>query len=365
MPDLPVAAANVPWDAWGDILGKDPGRRGAAGLGQQAFPRGAAGPLALAAASLAQEARHVALVTGFAIRTEGGFVPETDGPPGTLELAAALVALGRRVTLVTDAVCAPGLRAAAEVWQLSALRWEIVPLEAVVPSPTDERDPLGRRTYPAAQAWAREFLARPERAELSHVVSVERVGPAHTIETIAESEAEADRPSRDQFLREVPAADWDRPHSMRGEPIDGATAAVHVLFDAIRAQRAAVTTIGIGDGGNEIGCGRLPWARWRNALGESAGRIACRVATDHLLLAGVSNWAALALALGTLGVAGRLPVAAAWGVETHARRLQRLVSEAGLVDGVTGRREPTVDGLPLETYLAPLARLRSAVGLPA
>ena len=40
-----------------------------------------------------------------------------------------------------------------------------------------------------------------------------------------------------------------------------------------------------------------------------------------------------------------------------------LVHEAGAVDGVTGLRTPTVDGLALEEYLAPLGALRRTCGL--
>src|SRR5205809_7828029 len=48
------------------------------------------------------------------------------------------------------------------------------------------------------------------------------------------------------------------------------------------------TTIGIGDGGNEIGMGVVR-ARLRR-LGPLATRIASVVGVDHLVVAGVSNW---------------------------------------------------------------------------
>ena len=51
------------------------------------------------------------------------------------------------------------------------------------------------------------------------------------------------------------------------------------------------------DGGNEIGIGKLPRQQVCEALGDPAAeKIICRVPTDFLLLAGISNWAAYALA---------------------------------------------------------------------
>src|SRR5205807_1527308 len=56
-------------------------------------------------------------------------------------------------------------------------------------------------------------------------------------------------------------------------------------------------TIGVGDGGNEIGMGKIPWDVIRRNV-PNGGLIACRVPTDYLIVAGVSNWGAYALAAG-------------------------------------------------------------------
>lgn len=54
-----------------------------------------------------------------------------------------------------------------------------------------------------------------------------------------------------------------------------------------------MSTIGIGDGGNEIGMGKV---HKRVVDGITNGRrIASSVTTDHLITAGVSNWGGSAL----------------------------------------------------------------------
>jgi len=76
----------------------------------------------------------------------------------------------------------------------------------------------------------------------------------------------------------------------------------HRLFEHV-ANDPAITTIGIGDGGNEIGMGKIPWDTIRRNI-PNGGLIACRVPVDHLIVAGVSNWGAI-FAMATLAL---LPV---------------------------------------------------------
>jgi hypothetical protein len=61
-------------------------------------------------------------------------------------------------------------------------------------------------------------------------------------------------------------------------------------------------TIGVGDGGNEIGMGRV---RERLAgEGELIARIASVVSVDHLVVAGVSNWGAYGIVAQRSGMPG-------------------------------------------------------------
>jgi hypothetical protein len=145
---------------------------------------------------------------------------------------------------------------------------------------------------------------------------------------------------------------------MRGVIIDNYSAPAQRLFEAAQTER--VTTIGIGDGGNEIGMGSLPWQVLRAALAaQHAGQIICRVATDYLLPAGVSNWGAYALACAVASLSGRGDLVATWHEASQRQLIEHLVHAGGAVDGLTRRREATVDGLSLDTYLGVLRQIRT------
>ena len=121
-------------------------------------------------------------------------------------------------------------------------------------------------------------------------------------------------------------------------------------------------TIGIGDGGNEIGMGSFAWETLAQAVGgEAAGRIAARIGTDFALVAGVSNWGAYALALSVAALRGQAAEANAWHESAERQLIETLVA-AGALDGLTLRAEATVDGLPLDEYLQAARRNAPAVG---
>src|SRR2546427_1912187 len=104
----------------------------------------------------------------------------------------------------------------------------------------------------------------------------------------------------------------------------------------------------------EIGMGVVR-ARLRR-LGPLATRIASVVAVDHLVVAGVSNWGGYGVVAALSRLAGRDLL--------HTPELERRLVEAcvaaGASDGVTRRREPTVDGLPIEAHAAVVELLRWA-----
>jgi hypothetical protein len=139
---------------------------------------------------------------------------------------------------------------------------------------------------------------------------------------------------------------------MRGRDITEQMSPAHLLFE----QEPPLTTIGIGDGGNEIGMGKVPWEVIRRNIPGGA-RVACRTATDHLIVCGISNWGAYGLAAGVRLLRRQGPSAELFDVETE-REVLRIMVEAGpLVDGVLGRPSVSVDGLPFERYAEPLRRL--------
>ena len=116
-----------------------------------------------------------------------------------------------------------------------------------------------------------------------------------------------------------------------------------------------VVSVGIGDGGNEIGMGNVRPRLLR--LGPRARKIASVVTVDHLVVAGTANW-------GAYGVVAHLSILSGQNLLHTGEEERRLIAacvEAGGVDGLTRRPEPTVDGLPAEMHAAMVELLRSLV----
>jgi hypothetical protein len=190
---------------------------------------------------------------------------------------------------------------------------------------------------------------------LTHLLAIERVGPSHTPTSIAAQPGASEATVR-LFQAEVPAEDHDRCHTMRGRDITELMSPAHLLFEHEARQEPRPMTIGIGDGGNEIGMGKVPWEVIRRNIPGGA-RVACRTATDHLIVCGISNWGAYGLAAGVRLLRGHRPTDELFDVEKE-RELLRIMVEAGpLVDGVLGRPNVSVDGVPFERYAEPLRRL--------
>ncbi len=176
---------------------------------------------------------------------------------------------------------------------------------------------LGVGVAMTSDAWTRPLLrALDLEVEDSWEDLLERFEPTHLVSV--------ERPGR--------AVDGLY-YNARGEDITSLVEPLDELF--IEARRCGLPTIGIGDGGNEIGLGRAVDGSGIPKPPESV------IETDWSLVAGTSNWAAYALVGGLSGLTGRslLP-----DFETERIDLERLVA-AGAVDGLTGKKEPTVDGL--------------------
>ncbi len=242
-----------------------------------------------------------------------------------LRLAAQSLRLARRVGIVSgffipeanapETDGPPGAKAVGDALTLSG-----IPVDYI----TDHRN------APLFRALGIEPLLEPDdyldRASPTHLISIERAGRA---------------------------ADG-RYRNMRGADITATTAPLDELF--LEAARRGLTTIGIGDGGNEIGMGRV-FAQTLTAIPHGK-EIACTVATDFCIAAGVSNWGAYGLA-GTLSVlAGRdLLISAPQCVAD----IERIVQAGGAVDGVTHRHEATVDGLELNATIRMLESIRRQI----
>ena len=327
-----------------DLIQEDVGHRGLRTDPARNLITACPDDFAAACHSLAQTPEPaVAIVTGFYIPTGNPPGPETDGPLGALFLARALTPLGVRVALLTDAFCrqalAEGLRACGLDTQVSLL---------TLPAPERPWETF------LANGWA-PFLRRTFRP--SHLIALERVGPSHTDLSIQRQLGAGE--ALLEFLHEVPREEWDRCHTMRGRDITELMSPAHWLFEA--SLPPGVTTIGIGDGGNEIGMGKIPWDVIRRNIPGGA-RVACRVATEHLLVTGVSNWGGYALAAGLWHLKGQRPPADLFDVERERALLQIMVDRGSLIDGVTGHPTATVDGLPFDRYAEPLRQMGRLLG---
>jgi hypothetical protein len=228
-------------------------------------------------------ARPAALVaTGFYV---GGF-PETDGPPGAYFLYRALRKIGFSVKVITDEIT-------------SGLFSEIIPVADVVSVPFAISD---------EKAFVRQIC---EGVAPSLLCSVERCGRT-----------------------------WDGSYrDMRGNDISAFTAPIDALF---MEPSEGCLTLGIGDGGNEIGMGTL-----KEVIIRELSMDPCVVSVDYLILSEVSNWGAYGLihCLETQSGVSCLP--------TNREMVGFLESivKKGARDGITGKQELSVDGYPIAKEL--------------
>jgi hypothetical protein len=296
-----VPPAPAAFDPIDHVLALDPGGRGIAGF----FTPGAA----LDAARALRGARRVLIATGFVV-AEG--MSETDGPPGAAVLGRALRRMGARVRYVTDPLTIPILDAVLEA----------------LDEPSDIVE------YPDAAPAAPAVLAR-ERP--THLVAVERSGRSRSGEYLN--------------ARGASIGAWNRPIDAlflgAGAAGSGRGAAARdAMAGRARRRRRGITTVGVGDGGNEIGMGNVHARLARQ--GPLMARIASVVPVDHLVVAGTSNWGAYGIAAALARLTGR-PLLHPPALE---RRLIEACVEAGAYDGLTRRREPTVDGVGLDMHAA-------------
>jgi len=249
-------------------------------------------PLCLAAAeniaTIAESGDVAFITTGFPMQEKN--TCETDGPLGAAVLSETLQAIGLEPILVTDDLCVEVVKAAS-------------PDKVVTVCSTD------------SQAQKLLDMHKP-----SVLIAVERPG----------------------------ANEKGEYHSMRGTNISRLISSkTDHLFR--QAKNLEITTVAVGDGGNELGCGAIIEAvRKHVPFGAKCqcpcnGGIAAVNAADTLVIGGTSNWA-------SYGISACLSLKQNLRYE-HTRedelRLLKRVISAGAVDGVTGKEEPLVDGLPM------------------
>lgn len=277
--------------------------------------RGNGAPLSyrIARDILERRGAHIGLLSGAVVP---GFLPkgENDGPLGAIVLARALDALGFEVTLLAEAEL-------SDIFEALFLRH-------------------GRRfRFLALEKDSQDGHADTAR-ELDIVISIEKLGP-----------------NRQGVM-----------HGATGGSRDGTRARVDGLIDRMNADGRL--TVGIGDGGNEIGFGRI-FAEARGIVdyGElctcpCGDGIVTVTPTTHLFPVGVSNWGAYAVAAALCAIGGRFDVLHSAAAE---RDLLALATAVDCRDGYTGTARDWLDGVPAETsaavveIMATLARTDTAV----
>ena len=233
---------------------------------------------------------------------------ETDGPSGAAFLARMLRAQGHRIVLLSDQAFLPGIVASFEAVGFalgSSGDFRVVPF------------PLGEQN---GKLKVDELLA--EYPDAVAGIFIEKPGPN----------------DRGIF------------HTSGGKAkASDSVAHLHLLAEALTAQGRV--TVGIGDGGNEVGFGSvgraleasLPLAR--DCGCGCGGGIVNATRVDCLVAASTSNW-------GAYGVAVALALLSGQSRELPALDLIRASVEAsvraGANDGYSGENVSTVDGTSLE-----------------
>lgn len=256
------------------------------------------------------------VVTGFFIPQADRPAAETDGPLGALEVCMALRAIGGDAWLVSDECCEPVIRPAA---------LGFLPEDHVLIAPNVSDSPESDTCTPGGtpfDAWLNRVIDLVRAEGISTLIYIERVGPA-----------------RD-----------GSPHNMRGIDITEWTAPLSQLT------LMSLHTIGVGDGGNEIGMGRVEDYAIEGVVDHGAN-IACTVPTDQLVVAGTSNWGAHALVC-AMRTFGRTEVDPYMEIGWQRMVLDAIVAHGGL-DGVHMTNVATVDGLDSDRYFAEIATLAS------
>lgn len=135
-------------------------------------------------------------------------------------------------------------------------------------------------------------------------------------------------------------------YNMAKENISDITPKIDSLFEEAPS---SCLTIGIGDGGNEIGMGNV-----YDIITEKLNIIPSIIKTDHLIVATVSNWGAYGLLteLSKLSSINLLPEF------PEVEYVLKTICSLGATDGIKGKSYVSVDGFGLEYDKEILAELR-------
>jgi hypothetical protein len=312
-----------------------------------------------AVSSLAQKGKKVVIVTGFYVPVGDPPATETDGPPGALALAKGLRYLGMEVSLLSDEYSLSALKAGSKILGLSEKEVPILcfPLEH------SDRDHMSRTMNEENQSsisirFAQDFFNSLPGQGLTHLIYIERVGPNHTLESFIAQERQG-KPPLKEFETILPPSIRNRCFSSRLEDITRFTAKTHYLLDLAGRLDLPVESIGIGDRGNEIGAGKIPWEVFKKKASTNREAVFCsRVKTDTLISCGISNWGGYALLGGVALAKRRLDILEKVTPEQEGMVLDYLVRHGPAIDGITCKPDHSVDGIEFDDYMKVIERIK-------
>lgn len=269
-------------------------------------------------------------------------IAESDGPPGAALLARALhKAFGiAPIILVEPNIIEPMKKVlqaagfviltpneAIKALEGTSLRGGLLKVASVIGFPIDDEDAK------------RESISLVEKYKPDAVIVIEKGG-----------------------MNEA-----GKVHSSRGDDTSYTMAKIDYLV--LYAKQKKILTIGIGDGGNEVGMGLIRERLKENfALAKKCNcpcekGIAPQTETDCLITANVSNWGAYALeaCLAILKQDNEILHTPDMEIRVLAR-----AADAQFADGISGYVEPSVDGMLAEVHKSLIIMLAEVVkrGIP-
>lgn len=245
-----------------------------------------------------ENCQRVFIVTGFFLLGHGA--PETDGPPGAVAIGRAVQALGGQVWYLVEPSLPESMRAIG------------VPDDEIIAFPI------------LSDSESRLFTeGLVEQHHPTLVISVEHCS----------------RTARGIYL------------NSRGQDITACTAKLDSLFEM------GIPSVGIGDGGNEIGMGNLAQVIPTVA---SLPREPAATKTDALIITSISNWGAYGLVAAMSELAGRNLLPSVAGERGLVTRLY----QSGCYDGLQASPALGVDGFLLDEYLEVLEQLHAYLHHP-
>jgi len=312
-----------------------------------------------AVSSLIEKGKKVVIITGFYVPLGDPPATETDGPPGALTLAVGLRYLGMEVSILSDEYTLSALKAGLRVLNLSEKEIPIIcfPLEH---SDQDHNSRMLNEENESSISirFAQDFFNSLLGQGLTHLIYIERVGPNHTVHSFTAQERR-EKPPLKEFKKILPPQIRNRCFSSRLEDITRFTAKTHFLLELAEKLNLPVGSIGIGDRGNEIGAGKIPWEVFKqNSSTHREAVFCCRVRTDYLISCGVSNWGGYALLVGVAMAMGRLDILEKVTPEQEGVVLDYLVRHGPAIDGMTCKQNHSVDGIEFEDYIKVIERIK-------